>query len=223
MKELLIVFALLLSAVWGFSQTGQPENLAETGIRGSFAGSIIYPGFVAGIERPYSIIQRDKIRKKGIKTKYTERYLAYNFGFYYHPTFHTNLFFQVERIRRRQKSSGIYGEYGLGLGWSRTFLSGPAFKVNNDGEVKRAPLAGNFYGLFSVSGAVGYNLNLKHHLPYKVFLKPSLLFMFPYNKLFYMRPLLEAGIIYNPGNFWTAHPKYRLKVKDRTKKRGESK
>jgi hypothetical protein len=111
----------------------------------------------------------------------------------------------------------MFYEFAPGLGLSRTFLDGASFKIDESGNSTKVPLAGNFYGLLSLSGSIGYNFGMRSETPIKIFLKPSFLVMYPYNQLVYPRPMVEIGFVYKPNNFWKATPKYKHKVKDRTK------
>jgi hypothetical protein len=216
-KILLFAIIVLLYIPYVYSQNEQ-QYFPSTGIRASYMGSVVYPGFKVGIERPYKLTQVDKIKKKGTKSLYKEHYFVYSFGMYHHPTFHDNFFLQAEWLMRRQRSKGMFYEFSPGLGLSRTFLDGPSFKIDESGKATKVPLAGNFYGFASLSSSIGYNFGMKSNIPLKVFLKPSVLVMFPYNKLVYPRPTVEIGAVYKLENFWKANPKYKHKVKDKTKK-----
>jgi hypothetical protein len=189
----------------------------QTGIRGAYMGSIVYPGFKVGVERPYKFTQRDKLTSKKIKTYYKERYLSYSLGMYTQARYHTNFLLQAEWIKRRQKSKGFYYEGSLGTGFSRTFVAGQSFEVLENGDIKKVSLSGNCYAQFNLGGSVGYNFNLKQQKPFSVYLKHHWHFLFPYNAFITPRPTLELGCNYNLSGFWQANPKYKFKEKQSRK------
>lgn len=200
---------------------GEQKYSPTTGIRAAYVGAILFPGVKAGVERPYTYTQIDRVKPQKTKTFYRERYLSYSLGMYHHPTFHSHYFLQTEWIARRQKSNGFYREGGLGLGLSRTFVDGAAFSVSDNGEVVKEPMSGNWYGLATVSGGFGYNARMKSGKPYSVYLKNQLLFFFPHNSLVNLRPTIEIGFNYHVSGsgFWGAAPRYQAKVKQRSKSR----
>lgn len=187
----LILTLLLISPV--FLQAQQiGDYVPGNGVRLSYLGSVMYPGFKIGYES--AIIMAESNESLLRKKSYTkEKYISYNLGMYHHPTFHDNYFAQVEWNLRRQRNKGLYYEFAPGAGLSRTFLNGATYKVDPSGDVSKVPMAGNFYALLSVSGSMGYNFSLTGNLPGKIFLKPGLIFLLPYNKLAYTRPTLEVG------------------------------
>lgn len=173
------------------------NDLSANGISLSYMGSINSPGFKVGYVKLLNSYVSSTDTLKISKSYSKERYLSYNLGMYHHPTFHNNIFTQIEWNIRRQRNKGFFFEFAPGAGLSRTFLSSPTFEVDNAGNVSKVPMAGNFYALLSVSGSMGYNFSLRGNLPGKVFLKPSLNFLLPYNKLMYTRPTVEVGYSLN--------------------------
>jgi hypothetical protein len=176
-------------------------ELPKLDIKASYIGSIVYPGFKIGIEKPYKILQVDKKKSWGTKTIFKERYWTLNLGYYHHATFHDNLYLLAEWQLRRQKSNGIFFEFAPGLGYSRTFLGGTTYNVDDNGGVSKVSAAGYNYAMFSIAGGIGYDFSKKTDLDFKAFLKPSILVMAPYNSFFYVRPTIELGIIFSPSNF----------------------
>lgn len=217
---LIILFGLLpLLAQDGKKASTRNVNhySPKTGIRAAYLGSIIYPGFIVGVERPYRYIRVDKIKPHKTKTLFKERYLSYSFGMYHQSGHHTNFLLQSEWVRRRQKSKGLYYESLLGAGLSRTFVNGAAYTVNDDGQVEKAPLSGNYYAITSLGAAIGYNANMKKEKPYSFYLKHQWLVLFPHNSFLTLRPTIEVGLNYNLSGFWVASPTFRMKEKQRNK------
>ncbi len=234
MKKALFLFAILIILLGyhkpvhsqGLSAKRLPADSAyapSTGVRLALLGSLIYPGFKVGVERPYTFTQLNKQKSQKIKTVYKERYLSYSLGLYHQYHYHTNLFSQVEWIARRQRSKGFYFETSLGLGLCRTFVSGATYTVSEDGEVEKVPLSGIGYALASLGGAVGYNAKLTKQKPYSIYLKHSWLLIFPYNAFITPRPTLELGLNYNLSGFWGAHPSFKTKEKQSRKFRKSQK
>jgi len=203
MKKL-VLLALLLINFNSFSQ------ISNTGIRMSYMGSILYPGFKLGIERPYKIKQIERVFPTFNWKFYRERYLSYNIGCYFHPSFHTNIFVYPEWILRRQSNFGFFYEIAQGIGLSRTFLPS-GFEVDDKGEINKIPFAGNFYGLFSFSLSAGINLENLEIAPVKIYWKGGMIAMMPYNSFIYYRPTIEFVVIYCPEKFWKSNPKLKEK------------
>ena len=202
---LLFTFFLVLFSLSATAQ--ETELISNTGIRGAYMGSVIYPGFHVGIERPYKLSLTDTLAAKRSRTVYRQNCLVYSLGMYHHKTFHTNFFLQVEWIRKRQRSRGFYFENGFGTGISRTFLDGATFTVSDDGEVSKVSMAGNYYWITSVGGSIGYNMKMKYNKPVSVYLRANLIVMVPYNGLIYPRPTIELGGIYSLQRFRTSNSK----------------
>ena len=207
---------LLLGSL-GFCLKAQPPNptipMPQTAVKAAYLGSVIYPGFKIGIERPYKIVQVEKAKKRRTKVFSKERSLTANLGYYHHTSFHDNFYLLVERQNRRQKASGWFMELAPGIGYSRTFLGGTTYTVSDDGVVDKKNLAGYNYALVSVAFGGGYNLAVKKEKPLKIIGKISLLGMFPYNSFVYFRPTVEVGVAYSPAQFWNANPIIKNKKK----------
>jgi hypothetical protein len=180
-------------------------DLAQTSIKAAALGSVIYPGFKVGIERPYKVIQVEK--RNGRKIIAKERALTLNVGYYHHETFHDNLFLLSEWQFRRQKSRGWFREFAPGLGVSKTFLGGTTYTVDDKNNVSIKKAAGYTYGMFSLSSGFGYDFSVKKDKPFKLYIKTSLLFMAPYNSFVYLRPTVELGVNYKLNSFLKASPK----------------
>jgi hypothetical protein len=204
-----ILGAICLQTIYAQNTAGLPE----TGLKASYLGSIIYPGFKLGIEKPYKVIQVEKTKSWGTKTILKERYWTLNLGYYHHPTFHDNLYLLAEWQMRRQKSNGWFFEFAPGLGYSRTFLAGTTYAVSDNGEVSKKTAAGYNYAMFSIAGGFGYDFSKKKDLPIKAFFKPSLFVMAPYNSFIYARPTVELGIVFTPDGFWKANPSVKTRKK----------
>jgi hypothetical protein len=99
---------------------------------------------------------------------------------------------------RRSKGGPWFTEFNTGLGYSRTFLGGTTYRVDESGNVSIVPAAGYSYAIASVGYGVGYN---SKNMPVSLYSRLSMLFMFPYNSTIYPRPTLEVGLIYIPVHF----------------------
>ena len=194
----------LLLSLHGFPQTDSliVRNNTSSNLRISFNSSLIYPGIRLGIEIPvYSVI----VTKKG-ETGITEsflkdRFVSVNSGWYHHPGFHDNLYFNAEWTMRKTHKNGFFTELSFGPGYSRTFLGGTTYRVDNDGKVNIIKSAGYNYALIITGGGLGFSFHKDHGIPFSVISKFDILTMFPYNSTIYFRPVLELGLIYKPENF----------------------
>lgn len=215
----MILFVVFL----GVDSSGQSfDYQANTNVRASYNSAIIYPGFKLGLERPYSVTKFERYKRNKVKTHFMEKNLIFSLGMYHHTEFHTHYYLQGEWVRRKQRKSGFYRENTYGLGLSRAFLDGPTFSVNNLGEVKKIPLAGVNYALFSIGGSLGYNFDMKFDKPFAIFLKTTGIFYFPHSKFVNFRPTIELGGQYQIKGFWEANPTYKTKIKGRKKYRPQN-
>jgi hypothetical protein len=212
MKSIVLILLILGFTNLCFAQNTAPQ-MPQTSLKAAYLGSIVYPGFKIGFERPYKVIQVEKKRKNGNKIILKERSLTANLGYYHHETFHDNFYLLIERQKRRQKMSGWFSEIAPGIGYSRTFLGGTTYKVDDAGEVTKKTAAGYNYAMVSLAFGGGYNFAMKRDLPIKAYYKVSLFTMFPYNSFVYLRPTVELGATYALGNFWKANPKVKIRKK----------
>jgi hypothetical protein len=211
MKKIFVLFVCFCSTYILNAQDA--KNNATTNIKIAYLGSIIYPGFKLGLERPYRIKQIIKKKSWGTKTIIRERAFALNLGFYHHQNFHNNLFVFGEWQFRRQQPKGMFYEFSPGLGYSRTILDGATFDVDANGNVSKKNGAGYNYLMTSLSGGLGYDFAIKKIMPAKVYLKSSLFVLAPYNSFIYPRPTIELGVIYKLNFLYNASPKFILKNK----------
>ena len=208
---------ILLSILAGLSFIAMAQNnpyAPVPGLRASYMGSLIYPGFTVGVEKPFKITEVKKLRSKGLKTIYTEQYWGAGLAMYHQPYFHTNYMLQASWMHIVQKTSGLYFETGLGLGLSRTFINSATYKVNDDGNVEKVPVPGNFYGVLNLGRGIGYNFSMKQNKPLKAFVKFDGMIFFPYQKFLYLRPAIELGAVYNIQG-WDNNLKKNFKTKKR--------
>jgi hypothetical protein len=206
MKNVLLLFSTLFCISLLHAQDVKSNE--TTNVKFAYLGSIIYPGFKMGLERPYRIKQINKKKSWGTKTIIRERAFALNLGFYHHQTFHDNLYLLGEWQFRRQQPKGMFYEFAPGLGYSRTFLGGTTYKVDDNGVVSKQNLAGYNYAVGSIAGGLGYDFSIKNIAPIKLYLKTSLLVMAPYNSFLYARPTVEIGANYKLKKFLKPTPKF---------------
>lgn len=172
----------------------------QINLRISYNSTIIYPGLSAGIEYPLKNVNAEALRNhKPAKCVRKGKYISGNLNWYHHPDFHDNLYLTVEWVMRRTKFSGFISEFSAGPGFSRTFLGGTTYKVDNAGNISIVRLAGYNYALITIGGGFGYDFSMVKHLPFSTVVKLNIISMFPYNSTIYFRPILEFGIRYSPG------------------------
>jgi hypothetical protein len=163
----------------------------------SYVSSVIYPGISAGAEIPLLSIN-NKLLKKAKPLYFKERFIAGNLNWYHHPGFHDNLYVTAEWVLRRTHYRGFISEFSMGPGFSRTFLGGTTYSVDENGVVSVIKLAGYNYALISIGGGMGYDFSMHKNMPFSIFAKINLISMFPYNSTIYFRPVLEIGVRYTP-------------------------
>jgi hypothetical protein len=168
----------------------------------SYNSSVIYPGISTGIEFPLHNYYVQVLKKQeNIKSFTKGRFISGNINWYHHPYFHDNLYLTAEWVIRRTRNTGFISEFSAGPGYSRTFLGGTTYMVDDRGNISIIRLAGYNYALITVGGGFGYDFSVKKQLPISTFGKMNIISMFPYNNTICFRPVLELGIRYTPGRF----------------------
>jgi len=163
---------------------------------------IIYPGISVGAEFPLQKLSVHIIKnKKHLRDFTKERFITGNLNWYHHPAFHDNLYITSEWVMRRTNYKCLIWEISAGPGFSRTFLGGTTYKVDDVGKISVIRLAGYNYTLITAGGGFGYDFSMKKQLPVSAFVRMNLIFMFPYNSTIYFRPVLELGIRYTPDRY----------------------
>jgi len=208
-------FSLILLVTF-YSATGfcQEDSIVgeerSSNLKLSYNSSLIYPGARIGIESPIARTYLTKSLKSGDKKEYIkDQFITTNIFWYHQPNFHDNIYFTVGWTARKTRSNGVFTEFSPEIGYSRTFLGGTTYKVDNSGNVTIEKLAGYNYLIASVGGGVGYDFSVVKSKPFSVFYKLNLLTMDPYNSTVYMRPAMELGLIYKPKDFLSFKVKSR--------------
>jgi hypothetical protein len=203
----------LFFTLYCFSQTDSLNNKAyvSPNISLAFNGSLIYPGIRSGIELPVrsaDLIISGKSKDPKLVTR--DRFAAISAGWYHHPDFHDNLYFTVEWRMRRTLRGGFFSDFSPGIGYSRTFLGGTTYEVNNNGDVKIKKLAGYNYALVTAGAGLGFNFAELKSIPLSIYSRMNILMMFPYNSTIYLRPAIETGVFYRPDRFLPIKLKKRI-------------
>ena len=213
LRKVISGLCCLFLSILCFSQTDSLTSRVylSSNISLAFNGSLIYPGIRAGIELPVTTADLTISRKsKNPKLITKERFAAAVIGWYHHPDFHDNLYLTAEWRMRRTLRGGFFSEFSPGIGYSRTFLGGTTYEVNENGDVKIKKLAGYSYAVVTVGGGAGYNFSKKKGIPVSVYSRINMLLMFPYNSTVYFRPAIELGVIYSPVCFLPVKVRKRI-------------
>ncbi len=208
MKKILIPILLCFALVSNAQTIDNKENKAAN-LTLSYSGSITYPGARCGIEVPMKTVELTKKQKVFIK----DRLLTAQIGYYHHPSFHDNLYLTAGWTMRRTRPNGFFVQFSPEIGYSRTFLGGTTYTVNDNDNVSIKKMAGYNYLLMSLGGGLGYNFEKTKNLPIAVSLKANILAMAPYNSSFYLRPTVELGIIYKPKHLFNHNIKSKHIIK----------
>ena len=203
-KRIIIGSAFMLLAASCFSQADSLMGRKEvsSAIRISMIGSILYPGASLGLEIPaYSTDILRSSKKKGAKMFGRDRLVSLNASWYHHPDFHDNLYFTAEWIMRRTGPGGFFTEFSPGLGYSRTFLGGTTYEVDNNGNVSIIRAAGYSYAVAKAGVGLGFSFSELKGIPLSLYYDFNMITMFPYNSTIYFRPVMELGLIYKPEYF----------------------
>ncbi len=195
-------FTLILvsaSAIcFGQSSSAMLVPCPGTEVKISYNSSLIYPGISAGMG--FMIIEkaiRRHKRKLVPDTIARRQFGTINFNWYHHPGFHDNIYLTAEWSLRKIWKSGYYSEFSAGPGYSRTFLGGTTYKIDNNGGVYIKKNAGYNYAMLTIGGGIGFDFSSMKNVPVSVFARMNLISMFPYNSTIYFRPVLELGVRLN--------------------------
>ena len=171
-------------------------------IKLAYNSSLIYPGISAGIEFPLYHVNVQVLQNQKTVRYFTKgRFLSASINWYHHINFHDNLYLTAEWVMRRTKFKGFISEFSAGPGYSRTFLGGTTYKVDDMGSISVVKHAGYNYAMITIGGGIGYDFSMTKKMPFLTFVKMHLITMFPYNSTIYFRPVLELGIRYTAGKY----------------------
>jgi hypothetical protein len=202
--KILLLLLFVIASQLTFSQTDSiaRKKYISSNILFSYNSSLIYPGLKIGIEIPiYSVYVFKKENSYKGKSFKRDRYFSVTSSWYHQPEFHDNLYVTLEWKMRRTNNAGLFTEFSSGPGYSRTFLGGTTYEVDNSGKVSILKAAGYNYAMIIAGGGLGYDFSKSQGKPISIFYKLELLTMFPYNSTIYFRPAMSLGIIYRPEDF----------------------
>ena len=199
MKTGITLLALLYCALCQAQKDTISDSSGHINLNIAYYTSLIYPGLSTGIEFP---LPHFNVRISNIPKPWRSfrksKFISASVNWYHHTGFHDNLYLTTEWVMRITRNSGFVSECSAGPGFSRTFLGGTTYKVDDKGNISVVKLAGYNYALITIGGGLGYDYALKKHLPVSGFAKMHLILMFPYNSTLYFRPVFEIGIRYSP-------------------------
>jgi hypothetical protein len=204
MKHILVIksFFLLLCSDLVAQNTALEDYSVSSNISFAYNASILYPGLRGGIERPINRIEVTRYRGRRAARHFTKyRYLSAEIGYYHHPTFHDNVYLLLGWRARRLRRHNWFTELSPSVGYSRTFLGGETYEVDKNGSISLKKWSGYHYAMLAIGGGFGYKFNPRTSF----YTRSSLLFMIPSNNLFYFRPTIEIGLVWQPIHFWEAH------------------
>jgi len=211
MKTLIFLFVTWFFAECLAAQTLQPESgKISSNLKIAYNASILYPGFRAGVEYPIKRIDLTKYRRWRVLRHFSKmRYLSAELGYYHHTDFHDNIYLLAGWQMRKLRPRGFFTEFSPAFGYSRTFLGGETYLVDDAGNISLIKGAGYNYAILALGGGFGWVFRPKT----SAYFRTSLLTMFPSNNIVYLRPTVELGLIWQPRHFWEARPKIVSKTK----------
>lgn len=200
MTKICLVLWLFLCSSFLFAQTKKVEQIkTPASIKIAYNSAFIYPGAKVGLELPTAIFYKTKIKKSTQKKQIKKtQFISFNLAYYHHPKYHDNLYFTAGYTFRRTNSTGFYTEFSPEIGYSRTFLGGTTYQVDEYNQVSIKRGAGYHHLLASLGAGIGYDFSTSLSKPYALFYKVNLLVLFPYNNAVHLRPKMELGIIFTP-------------------------
>ena len=145
-------------------------------------------GFHLRFDNPYRIRTTSYLRKSKLP-KIRTRSMGLELGYYSHPSLHRNIYVLGNRQWKFQKRKHWQYTLSFGVGYSRTFLTSPTYKLK-DNEFRRVPLAG--YNYLAVQG--GATISYRFEKNSTVYIGYNLLSLAPYNWVIMPRKQFQMGI-----------------------------
>jgi len=175
----------------------------------------VKPGIRLGVDRSFYDFKIQKTKKSGkVKIKTHDLFTSYNLVCYRHKGYNTAIYLFPEIGYRYISNSGFFCELRVGAGLFRTFLDGPTYTVDAEGNIQKIPMAGAWYGAFNASPAIGWDFSAKNpNSKLQIFLRPAAIRQFPYNSHILYHLTTEIGVSYAIPNFITNNTKVKLRVK----------
>ncbi|CCH54169.1 hypothetical protein BN8_03314 [Fibrisoma limi BUZ 3] len=155
---------------------------------GYYGETVTHYGLKAAYER--SLHSYVKQRNRACKTFL----FAPGLALYRHPANHYGMIISPEFAYRRIGRRGGMVEVGIAPAYFRYFLDAKTYKVADNGEFRRVPMAGGDAFLPTVSVGVGRDLSVRRTVPLMWFTRLNLMQQRPYNTSSLLRFSLEAGI-----------------------------
>jgi hypothetical protein len=162
-------------------------------------GSILYPGIKVGAEYPIRTKRYARqVDSLLVPIKSKQRSVTLNLGWYHHKAFHINYTLAAGYLWRKTNKQDWFADIEPQLGVSRTFIDGTVYSVDANNVVNKTKSAGDWFLASQLSFSVGKELRIvKKEVPLKIYLRPSLILLTPYNNFIYIRPTVEIGVIYD--------------------------
>ncbi|MBP7509418.1 MAG: hypothetical protein KA807_16520 [Prolixibacteraceae bacterium] len=175
-----------------------PILLIGQNVKLGYNFDFINPGFTAGYEHLYKIKNNERKLKSGkIRSSKWESIISGNIGFYHHTGFHDNIYVTFGWAKRRVSAKGFYFDFSPEIGLSRTFVAGTTYNIENPDNIEIKSSSGYFYPLLGLGFGIGHDFSARNkNIPIMASLNIKGIAMYPYNSFFYLRPIVELGLIY---------------------------
>lgn len=191
MKIISFVFCVFV-ALQGQAQFAKPESISVS----YFGEMITHPGLK--LSANFNLKEWSKMKnadKKHSKELGKSLVLSPAIGFYYHRRYQTGLFLIPEGKYRSLNQKGLFHEFGLGLGYLRTFVPN-TYEVTGNDEVRKVS-AGHNYFATNFFFTIGKDLGVAKEMPIAYFIKPQLMYAVPNFPKGVGYFVLEIGITYS--------------------------
>lgn len=134
MKKNVILGLLMIFS--HFQATCQYTQQASMQV-GYYGDMVVHPGLQLGIEKPLTMWETDKKKKK-----YKSLNLGADLLYYWHPDNHHGIAVSPAFSYRRIKENGKFFQVKLNIGYHRSFADGKTYSVDESGSVSEVKLAG---------------------------------------------------------------------------------
>jgi len=114
-----------------------------------------HPGIKIGYEIPLKYRLKTKERKGVSRSKHKIQLLELSTAFYFHQDNHYGLLLLPAYTFRKIRANGKKQDWSIGLGYHRSFLTGPTYSSNEQGEFSIKKGAGQNTVFTSLTYALG--------------------------------------------------------------------
>ena len=193
-RKMLFISLLIITVIFNSNGQLNEGGLKEINIA-YFGKSVTRPGFKIGTDL-FELKSKSHI-KAGGDTISRKIILSSNVGYYCHFRNHHGLFLNSELGYRIRYQRGFFMQFDIGAGYLRTFLTSRTYEVDNNGEIRKIPLAGSNKFMPGAGITLGKEFKSQMNKPKRIYCRVGGYMQYPYNTMWLPDLTLELGTTIN--------------------------